>query len=341
MTEENNITTEKEELKKSMPGHRRAKKQAVQEEIAPGKDKIDPEVKDELKEAGDETKAESLEVTAEADEETENVTAEADEEAENATAEAEAENDTDGKEEEPANDEGAAADKEAGKKPSFAKRHAKELLILVPMALIVVVVAIIALTPQTKKNKTNYMDQIRSQEVEESGFEAINDFFGEYYKAMATGNTTALDAMYNDPSKANVTTEVSQIVDGYDNLKVYVTKGIDENSIVAFVYSDMHFANIDKTAPAVDSFYLNYYPEDGSLKINADMYTDEEILKYMNLVSYREPVRSLLDDTDKALDEALSSDKNLKNLYLLMQSMTTSVPYADSTQTQEIPADDN
>ncbi len=330
MTEENNTTTEKEELKRSMPGHRRVKKQAVQEEPAPDKEITDPEAKGEFKENIKETEDEPVDVTAE----TEDMTAKF-------TAKAGSKNDADGGGKEPVDDEGEAADKAAGKRPSFAKRHVKELLILVPMALIVVVVAIIALTPHTKKNKTNYMDQIRDQEIEESGSETINDFFSEYYKAMASGNTTILDAMFDEPSKAYVTTEVSQIVDGYDNLKVYVTKGINENSIVAFVYSDMHFANIDKTAPAVDSFYLNYYPEDGSLKINADMYTDEEILKYMNLVSYREPVRSLLDDTNKALDEALSSDKNLKNLYLLMQSMTTSVPYADSEHTQEIPADDN
>ena len=206
---------------------------------------------------------------------------------------------------------------EKAKETSFWLKLAGILLFV-----IVILLFIAAIVPSDKNasDKTPYMDQIRSQDVKETSDPQINKFFTEYYNALSSGNTTELEKKYDDPSKAHITTEVSSIVDKYDNLKVYTTQGIEEKDLVAFVSNDVHFANIKTTAPSVDSFYLKY-DEDGSLKICAYMYTDQEMLRFMNLVSYREPIHSLLEDTDKKLQDVLSKDKDLNNIYILMQSM--------------------
>ena len=56
----------------------------------------------------------------------------------------------------------------------------------------------------------------------------------------------------------------------------------------------------------------------------------------MNLVSYRGPIRSLLTDTNNRLSDVLAGNKDLNNLYILMQSITESADYAEETETESI-----
>lgn len=225
----------------------------------------------------------------------------------------------------------------AGKIAAWFKAHKQLTVILATVLLLIIVLIVLFANGSTLSSRKNgnYMDRIRNQEIKVNDVAAIDDFFTAYYTALSSGNTTQLEGMFNDPSKANITTEISTIVSQYDNFKVYVTPGINESDIVAFVSNDIHFDNIDATAPSVDSFYLQYDKESSALKINADMYTDQDILKYMNLVSYREPVRSLLTDTNNRLSEALSGNKDLNNLYILMQSMTESADFNQDTEALE------
>ena len=253
----------------------------------------------------------------------------------------EAKNETPQEESEKEDKEPKAETPEAGtgeKKTPFGKKAAKwikehKLVVSILITAILIVIVLIALivvpSNNTAVENNNYMDQIRNQEIKVNDVDAIDDFFTNYYTALSSGNTTALESMFDDPTKVQITTEISTIVNKYDNIQVYVTPGINEGDIVAFVYNDIHFANIDAIAPSVDSFYLVYNEDEAALKICADMYTDQQILKYMNLVSYRDPIRTLLSDTNNSLSEALAGNKDLNNLYILMQSMAESADNTD------------
>ena len=216
---------------------------------------------------------------------------------------------------------------EEKKKKKLLRKHILFLIMALIVVCILVVVIVLAVRSENspEEPEVNFMDQIRNQEIKENDAPLLQEFFEEYYDALATGKTTKLEQMYDDPSMVNITTEISSIVDSYDNLKIYQTPGIDENTIVAFVYNDIHFTGIDTVAPSVDSFYLWFDPDLVSLEIDSLMYTDPDILKFMNLVSYREPIRSLLEDTNESLNEVLSGNKDLNNLYILMQSMAEAI----------------
>lgn len=219
----------------------------------------------------------------------------------------------------------------------WVRKHKPLTVILATiLLLLIVLVVLFARGSNLNSKKTdNFMDQIRGQEIKINDVAAIDDFFVAYYTALSSGNTTELETMFDDPAKANITTEISTIVSQYDNFQIYVTPGIEENDIVAFVSNDVHFDNIEATAPSVDSFYLKYDTEASALLICSDMYTDQTILKYMNLVSYREPIRSLLSDTNNRLSDALAGNKDLNNLYILMQSMTESAGASETETTEE------
>lgn len=209
-------------------------------------------------------------------------------------------------------------------------------IVCVGLAIVVAILVIMIFLVFSKDDKDNsmakYLDTMRSQDVVECDIEQINFFFKAYYEALSGGNTTVLEGLYDDSSKVNITTEVSQIVESFNNIKVYVTKGLKDKEIVAFVYNELKFPNINTLAPAIDTYYLRYEPADNSLKIMASMYTDASIIKYINVVAKKDPVRSLLFDTNEKLNTALDSDKELKNLYLIMQSMTDNDESKTTTQ---------
>ncbi len=199
-------------------------------------------------------------------------------------------------------------------------------IICICLAILIIILVVMLYLIFSKDEKGNsmakYLDGMRTQEVVVSDLEQVNYFFKTYYDALAAGNTTVIEGLYDEPSKANITTEVSKIVESFDNIKVYVTKGLEDNEIVAFVYNELKFPNINTLAPCVDTFYLKYNAFDNSLKIVTNMYTDASIIKFVNVVAKKDPVRSLLSSTNENLNNALEADGELKNLYLIMQSMT-------------------
>ncbi len=199
--------------------------------------------------------------------------------------------------------------------------------IAVLIAILIIMIFLVFSKDDTDNSMAKYLDNMRTQEIIECDIEQVNFFFKSYYDALSEGNTTIIEGLYDDPSKANITTEVSEIVEKFDNIKVYVTKGLKDKELVAFVYNELKFPNIETLAPAVDTYYLSYNELNNSLKIITNMFTDPSIIKFINVVAKKEPVRSLLTNTNDKLNEALEADSQFKSLYLIMQSMTDNAEY--------------
>ena len=220
----------------------------------------------------------------------------------------------------------------------FYKEKAVPILICALAVLVVILIFVLLLGGGTEKvTLTKYqqwMIQLREKDIARCQIETINDFFDEYYQAMSDGDTTALEAMVNDAENANITTELSSIVESYSNITVYVTPGINSDEVLCFVSYDINFENISSAAPAVDSFYIKMDNESGSIYIMTEMYTDADINTFMYLASYREPVKSLLTDTEAELNAILEEDSELRNIYIIMNAMAEENS-SDTDSTQE------
>ncbi len=231
---------------------------------------------------------------------------------------------------------------DSGKKLSLPKitwkKPDKKMILKIVLGVIAllivaaVVTGIVVLSRKEDNNgySRNFMDQLRMQEIRLVEDEPANSFFQQYYDAMCAGDTTILEGMYDNPAKADVSAGVSTIVESYDNLAVYMTGGLEKNEFVAFVYNDVKFNNINTLAPSVDCFYL-VMGDDGLYKICWDMNQNVDKIRFCRLASYMMPIRQLLSDSDAALQSALSQDKDLKNLYIVMQSMTDAVLEQDAS----------
>ena len=222
----------------------------------------------------------------------------------------------------------------------FYREKAVPILVCVLAVLIVLLIFVLLLgggkdsSAVTKYQQ--WMIQLKNKDIAECPYDCINDFFDEYYTALCEGDTTTLEALVDDTESSNITTELSSIVESYSNITVYVTPGINEDEVLAFVAYDINFVNIESEAPAVDSFYIKTDTETNSIYIMTEMYTDADINAFMYLASYREPIRSLLSDTEEELNSILESDSELRNIYIIMNAMseesTSSESSSDETE---------
>lgn len=208
----------------------------------------------------------------------------------------------------------------------FYKEKAVPILVCILAVLIVLLIFVLLLGGgQESSTVTEYQEwmiQLRNKDIAECPYDCINDFFDEYYTALCEGDTTTLETLVDDAESSNITTELSSIVESYSNITVYVTPGINEDEVLAFVAYDINFVNIESEAPAVDSFYIKTDTETNSIYIMTEMYTDADINAFMYLASYREPIRSLLTDTEEELNSILESDSELRNIYIIMNAMS-------------------
>lgn len=223
----------------------------------------------------------------------------------------------------------------------FYKQKAVPILVCALAVLVVILVFVLLLGGgQDTVSLTKYqlwMEQLRTKDIAKCQYEPINDFFDEYYQALSDGDTTALEAMVDDSEQAGITTELSSIVESYSDITVYITPGINTGEVLCFVAYSINFINIESAAPAVDSFYLKMDSETGTIYIMTAMYTDADINTFMYLASYREPVKSLLTDTESQLNSVLEDDSELRNIYIIMNAMAEE----NSDDEEETEAADN
>ena len=227
----------------------------------------------------------------------------------------------------------------------FYREKAVPILVCVLAVLIVLLIFVLLLGggQESSAGTTKYQEwmiQLRNKDIAECPYDCINDFFDEYYTALCEGDTTTLETLVDDTESSNITTELSSIVESYSDITVYVTPGINEDEVLAFVSYNINFVNIESEAPAVDSFYLKADTQTNTVYIMAEMYTDADINAFMYLASYREPVRSLLSDTEEDLNAILEEDAELRNIYIIMNAMSEESTSSESssdetTQAQE------
>lgn len=208
----------------------------------------------------------------------------------------------------------------------FYKEKTVPVLITALAVLIVVLVFTLIMgggvSGETLTKQQVWMNQLKEKDIEQCQVESINTFFDKYYQALSVGDTTTLETMFDDSQKANITTELSSIVDRYEDLTVYVTPGINSGEVLAFVKNSIYFVNIDQATPSVDSFYIKMDGETDSIYILTDMYSDADINTFMYLATYREPIRSLLAQTEEELNTILENNSDLRNIYIIMSAMT-------------------
>ena len=150
-------------------------------------------------------------------------------------------------------------------------------------------------------------------ELEENAYPDINNLVRTYYDAQAAGDMEAiskLNTYLNDIEKIRVQ-ELSKYIESYPVLNVYTKPGLTENTYVAYVYSEVKFADIEQELPGMQTYYIGQ-DENGDYFINDGTY-DDAIWSYIKDVTLQDDVVDLNNKVVVEYNDLLAEDEELSD----------------------------
>lgn len=199
-------------------------------------------------------------------------------------------------------------------------------LVLVVCVLITVVIAVnanqrdalekqaeLAAASMQEADETAPADEIATPEyeLEKNAHQDINNVIRTYYDAQASGDIetiSSLNTYLNDIEKIRVD-ELSKYIDSYPVLDVYTKPGQTENTYVAYVYSEVQFADVEKALPGMQTYYIGQ-DESGNFFINDGTY-DDTVWTYIKEVTLQDDVVDLNNKVVVEYNELLANDEEL------------------------------
>lgn len=150
-------------------------------------------------------------------------------------------------------------------------------------------------------------------ELEENAYPDINNLVRTYYDAQAAGDMEAiskLNTYLNDIEKIRVQ-ELSKYIESYPVLNVYTKPGLTENTYVAYVYSEVKFADMEQELPGMQTYYIGQ-DENGDYFINDGTY-DDTIWSYIKDVTLQDDVVDLNNKVVVEYNDLLAEDEELSD----------------------------
>ena len=150
-------------------------------------------------------------------------------------------------------------------------------------------------------------------ELEENAYPDINNLVRTYYDAQAAGDMeviSKLNTYLNDIEKIRVQ-ELSKYIESYPVLNVYTKPGLTENTYVAYVYSEVKFADMEQELPGMQTYYIGQ-DENGDYFINDGTY-DDAIWSYIKDVTLQDDVVDLNNKVVVEYNDLLAGDEELSD----------------------------
>ena len=163
------------------------------------------------------------------------------------------------------------------------------------------------------ENQTGEDDQgTVSAALEKDAVPEVRELIEDHYKALGDKNVSDLKDLVDNLDPAEETKIANtKYIEGYENVEVYTTEGMEEGTYVVFASFSYKCAGVDTLAPALSQLYV-ITDEDEKLKISADAVNDSEIQAYVNTVMDQAEVVQLRNNVQAAYDQAQNNDPNLK-----------------------------
>ena len=158
---------------------------------------------------------------------------------------------------------------------------------------------------------------------EETGFkltedEGLNQLVRDYFDARLAADTGRIyelfgrsDASPNEAFAEKLEAQASWI-QGYQDIEVYSMPGTAENEELCLVTYEIDFRRTDAMAPGIMYFYSE---ADGSGGYTIAETLMKDRVDYAETALSEEPAKSLIEETDAALKEALDNDSTLALIY--------------------------
>lgn len=221
------------------------------------------------------------------------------------------------------------ADKGKGRKPLiFIAAAAVIVVIIVAVSLYVsgkkqAEAEALAAAAEAEQETTDEAAGTELSEFEECSIPELNMLAQNYFDAKLTGDTDKLAEIFGRAavdSDAELATRLKAQADwiqSYTLKKVYAAPGLDDKGKLCLVLYDIDFRRTDTLAPGVMYFY--------AVRDDAGNYTIVEnpvkdIHDYITRELETSSAKSLIDESNASLKEALDSDSTLSLIYVSFMS---------------------
>ncbi len=147
--------------------------------------------------------------------------------------------------------------------------------------------------------------------LEENAYEDVNTVVQQYYDYMSAGDMEGLATIVDEISdeERNRILGSQGLVEGYQNIKCYTKKGMEEGSYVVFVYYELKFQRIETAAPGLSPLYV-YTNEEGNLCI-MKREASEELTAYVEELAEGEDVKAVREEVKVKYEAAKAADADL------------------------------
>ena len=146
----------------------------------------------------------------------------------------------------------------------------------------------------------------------EDGSAEITALMQSYYKALGERDITTLRTLVDNltPSDESRIENAKDYIEGYQVNKVYMKKGLDDNSFVVYTEGSFVCTGIDTPAPSLWSSYV-VKDSDGNYRIVGDLEQNKTVSDYMDSLKSDEDVKNLTSEVQTAYEQAQANDSAL------------------------------
>ena len=202
----------------------------------------------------------------------------------------------------------------------FCKKNSKALIGAVAVLVFAIILIVVGVHNGSSDNRTGFS---KSDEYEVDKNEEIVKLMKDYYTSYAAGDVETMKKTVTPISEFEQSYIVmfSQYVESYQDIKCYVMDGMDKNSYIVSVTSNMKFPNIETMVPSLETFYLRTN-DDGKLYID-NLYStfnyvatnekevDANVSDYIKEYEKQDDFIKLAEEIEKKSQEALAADPTL------------------------------
>lgn len=143
----------------------------------------------------------------------------------------------------------------------FCKKNKKAVIAAAVVLVFAIVLIIVGVNGASSKERTGFS---KSDKYEVDKNKEIIQLMNDYYTDLAAGDVEALKKIATPISdmEQSYIAMLSQYIESYQDVKCYVMDGMDKNSYIVSVTTNMKFPGIDTTVPSMETFYLRTNDKD-------------------------------------------------------------------------------
>ena len=163
----------------------------------------------------------------------------------------------------------------------------------------------------------------------------LNAFIKQYFEAITNCDNAALQDMVTEPTEYNSNESLkkkAEFITGYDNITVYTKEGLEEESYIAFVVTNLTITGVNSSPYDIMTLYIVNGAR-GYLVNNSEL--SEEAKQYIEKVKGDEDIQKIYRSIEKKNAELKEKDSSLQEFYDIINGQKTTTQAADTESSEE------